>query len=80
MKHLYAGLGDISYSLYVIHFPVLIIIRHFVDNAYMKNGMCECAVVILLTLTAYGLARFYDKPVRAYLALRSRVNSEPCIR
>ncbi len=55
-------LGDLSYPLYCIHFPVLILAA--------GRGVHLTSVVILLVGIAWALDRWFDKPARALLQAR----------
>ena len=66
-------LGDISYPLYMVHYPFI-----YLYYAWVKNGNLTfhesfpgaLGVVIGSIVLAYGCLKFYDIPVRKYLANR----------
>ncbi len=66
-------LGDISYPLYITHFPlVYIYMAWVVNNEYALEqtwpyGVLTAVVSIVL---AYGLMKLYDLPLRAWLRKR----------
>ncbi|MFV0390871.1 MAG: acyltransferase family protein [Paludibacteraceae bacterium] len=63
-------LGDISYPIYIIHYPIVYVYYAWVDNNKIPIekgfpvGLILLPVIILL---AYALLRFYDLPVRRWL-------------
>lgn len=63
-------LGDISYPIYITHFPIVYVYMAWVTN----NGLMleeswpyGLLVVAMAVLTAYITMRFYDLPVRDWL-------------
>lgn len=66
-------LGDISYPLYITHFPIVCVYYAWVDN---NDVPIETGVWILLLVTslstvmAYGWLKGYDEPVRRWLTRR----------
>jgi len=66
-------LGDISYPLYITHFPVICVYYAWVDNNDVPLGTGAWVlllVTLFCTLMAYGWLRGYDEPVRKWLARR----------
>jgi peptidoglycan/LPS O-acetylase OafA/YrhL len=63
-------LGDLSYPLYIIHFPIILIFEHWVDK---KNPdvnqivLVFIGTVIVIIGIAYLFLKLYDIPVRAWL-------------
>lgn len=75
-------LGDISYPLYIIHYPFIYLFMAWVakHEAYIKTSagftMMVCmAIGVLLgvILLAYACLKLYDVPVRKWLMRRFRV-------
>lgn len=72
-RHLCEFLGNISYPLYIIHYPLIYIFSAWVvDNKVPLNvgfgvGMM---VTIASVALAYGLLKLYDIPVRRWLTRR----------
>lgn len=70
------ALGEVSYPLYAIHYPVLMLIagldKRFVSEA--PPGMAIYLFAIPLILLSLALGRWYDAPVRRWLA---RVATSP---
>lgn len=66
-------LGDISYPLYMVHYPFI-----YLYYAWVKNGQLTftqsfwgaLALVAGCMVLAYGSLKLYDEPVRKYLAAR----------
>jgi peptidoglycan/LPS O-acetylase OafA/YrhL len=66
-------LGDISYPLYMVHYPFI-----YLYYAWVKNGNLTfaqslpgaAALFVGCIVLAYGCLRFYDLPVRKYLSKR----------
>ena len=65
--------GDLSFPLYITHFPLIYIYTAWVTDARPSavQGMLVGSGLLLTALTiAYVSLRFYDAPVRAWLASR----------
>ena len=63
-------LGDISYPVYIIHYPLIYMFMAWVDrnNATMAESVPMALLVLVsVIVTAYGLFRLYDVPVRKWL-------------
>jgi peptidoglycan/LPS O-acetylase OafA/YrhL len=76
-----AFLGDISYPLYAIHFPLLVIFARFQQrhlNSPLGPGAWGAFLVSMLIISAL-LVSFYDAPLRAYVsaALKLRRSAPP---
>jgi peptidoglycan/LPS O-acetylase OafA/YrhL len=66
-------LGDISYPLYMVHYPFIYLYYAWVKNKDLTFGESlpgASALVIGSILLAYLCLKFYDEPVRKYLAKR----------
>ncbi len=66
-------LGDISYPLYMVHYPFIYLYYAWVKNKELTFGQSlpgALAVVIGSMILAYVLLRCYDIPVRNYLVKR----------
>lgn len=64
-------LGDLSYPLYITHFPIVYIFYAWVDNN--NKSMIESLPMALLTATisivfAYLILKKYDEPIRKWLS------------
>lgn len=64
-------LGDWSYALYLVHWPILITLLTFRDAARtdLRGGT---AVIITSLVLAWALTRFLDTPIRTSARLRRR--------
>ena len=67
-------LGDISYPLYITHFPLVCMQVAWVNNhpdvPMWMHVAVSAGVLILSVLAAYGWLRLYDEPVRKWLRKR----------
>lgn len=63
--------GDISYPLYITHFPFVCMqiawAEHHQDAPLSTHMAMGVSIVILSVLTAYAAHRLYDLPVREWL-------------
>lgn len=68
-------LGDISYPLYAIHYPVMYVFYAWlIDNKlYTFGEIWQVAVIIYIgcILLAYSCLRLYDEPVRKWLSSKA---------
>ncbi|MBR5052985.1 MAG: acyltransferase [Bacteroidaceae bacterium] len=64
-------LGDISYPLYITHFPLVYMMMSWVDShkdaSLGTHIFLSVCVFVLAILIAYGSYRLYDLPVREWL-------------
>ena len=67
-------LGDISYPLYIIHYPIMYIFyKWLIKNEYytLEQTWGVVAIVVISSiLLAYTILKLYDEPMRRYLAKR----------
>ncbi|MBE6303794.1 MAG: acyltransferase [Bacteroidales bacterium] len=65
-------LGDISYPLYIIHYPLMYIFYAWLieERRYTLGDTWPVALLVVLAsiLIAYAALKLYDEPVRRYLA------------
>ncbi len=62
--------GDISYPLYITHYPLIYIYTAWVDNhkvPLMKGLPVAFLVLVSAILLAYACLKWYDEPVRRWL-------------
>ena len=64
-------LGDISYPLYIVHYPVMYVFYAWlIDNKYYTLGETWQVVVLVMAINialAYLCLKLYDEPVRRWL-------------
>lgn len=64
-------LGDISYPLYITHYPLIYIFTAWVANKDIPLGpeglLAGLLLAIVSILLAYGCLKLYDEPVREWL-------------
>ena len=78
IKGKYAGkickfLGDISYPMYITHYPLIYIYTAWVSDNKMPLQKAWPVVLLVLVSSitiAYACLKFYDEPVRKWLAKR----------
>jgi len=69
-----AVLGDISYPLYAIHFPLLQIFFHvFLRTLHLPAGVAGALFVVSMAWLSWYLAHRFDAPVRRWLSGRVRL-------
>jgi peptidoglycan/LPS O-acetylase OafA/YrhL len=64
-------LGDISYPLYIIHYPFIYLFMAWVAKYKVTlTGSLPMAfaVLVFVIVLAYGFVKLYDVPVRRWLA------------
>ena len=69
-------LGAISYPLYLIHWPVVRIVRHALSPLKLSSfamALVMAGVTCLLIIAAHFAFRYYDLPVRRTLTARFKV-------
>lgn len=73
-------LGDTSYAVYTLHFPILLLIDRAVSGLRLSHpSMVSTPVTVALVIgLALWLDRFYDRPVRRWLSSpRRQQNTVP---
>jgi peptidoglycan/LPS O-acetylase OafA/YrhL len=66
-------LGDVSYPLYITHFPFVYLYSAWVHNQHISLGQglpVAVGVFVGTVILAYACLKFYDEPVRAWLGRR----------
>jgi peptidoglycan/LPS O-acetylase OafA/YrhL len=64
-------IGDLSYPLYIVHYPFLYLFGHWNWTTHpgpWRRGLAVAGLYAAIVLLAYLLLRFYDRPVRAWLS------------
>ena len=71
-------LGDISYPLYITHYPLIYIFTAWVFNNKIPLGPKGLLVGLLLVIVsitiAYGCLKLYDEPIREWLKKKVLIN------
>ncbi|RZK30577.1 MAG: acyltransferase [Hymenobacter sp.] len=73
-------LGDISYPIYITHYPLVYTYTAWVYNhkVSVKNGLPVAIPVFLAAVAlAYACLKLYDEPVRKWLQKKLQTNSKP---
>jgi peptidoglycan/LPS O-acetylase OafA/YrhL len=76
-----ALLGGMSYPLYILHNPLLMLLRKFIFGLEDGSLATDLVVGSLVLLLVWLIWRFYDEPVRAWLRRRygSRAHRAPAL-
>lgn len=65
--------GELSYPVYIIHYPFIYLFAHWNWSTHPSSlslGIAAVALVAGVIVLAFGLSRWYDQPLRAWLARR----------
>jgi peptidoglycan/LPS O-acetylase OafA/YrhL len=66
---IFAFMGDSSYAIYILHFPMVTFIRSVLTKLHVaETPLSGLAVLGGVTLAAAALDRIYDRPLRRWLA------------
>lgn len=63
-------LGDISYPMYIIHYPFIYALYAWVSKhevSFAQGVLLAAGLLILMMLLAYATLKWYDEPVRKWL-------------
>lgn len=66
-------LGDVSYPLYILHFPFIYLFYAWVTEnniQIVKGTLVGIGVLLFMLLVSYGALKWYDEPIRKRLARR----------
>ena len=70
-------LGDLSYPLYIVHYPVMYVFYGWlIKNQYYSladTWQTVTCVYVLNVILAYAALKLYDEPVRRWLASKLRI-------
>jgi peptidoglycan/LPS O-acetylase OafA/YrhL len=72
-RRLCKWLGDISYPIYITHYPLVYIYSDWAHKNHigLRQGLPWAALTFAIAvLLAYGSLKFYDEPVRRWLSSR----------
>jgi peptidoglycan/LPS O-acetylase OafA/YrhL len=64
-------MGELSYPVYIIHYGFVYVFAHWnwsTHPAPLQLGLVAAGVQVGIVILAYALLRWYDKPLRAWLA------------
>jgi len=73
-------MGDLSYPLYIIHYPFIYLFAHWNWSTHpdpVRLGLVATALYFFVVALAYALTRWYDRPVRAWLTRLSTEQATP---
>ncbi len=65
-------LGEVSYPIYVIHFPLIFATGFFAKLLGVPDPVWSTAFVFAIGAAALIASRVYDQPVRAWLTAKAR--------
>jgi peptidoglycan/LPS O-acetylase OafA/YrhL len=63
-------MGELSYPVYVIHYPFIYLFAHWnwsTHPAPVRLGLVAAGLYLGVVMLAYALLRWYDRPLRAWL-------------
>src|SRR5207247_1759610 len=66
-------MGELSYPVYIIHYPFIYLFAHWNWSTHpdrLHLGIVAAALFVGVNTLAYGLSRWYDRPLRGWLARR----------
>jgi len=76
LKKIGAFLGDVSYPLYAIHFPLLQTFSYiFARKLHLPGGIVATVFVVGVIWLAWFLSHHFDVPVRRWLSARSKLRA-----
>jgi peptidoglycan/LPS O-acetylase OafA/YrhL len=61
-------LGDVSYPLYIMHWPALLLVRHSISRDLTEGPSAIVAFTVLAATFAWTTSRFLETPIRQYLS------------
>jgi peptidoglycan/LPS O-acetylase OafA/YrhL len=70
LRRIFAFLGDVSYPLYAIHYPIVIMIRPVLARHHIGFTFAALAALVLL---AAAIGKYADEPIRRWLSTRAKL-------
>jgi peptidoglycan/LPS O-acetylase OafA/YrhL len=74
LQKIYLALGFISFPVYVLHNPMLELVRHFSPDFFVMSSRLDVLNLVLafvvLVVLAFVVGRFVDLPIREFLRKR----------
>ena len=78
LHRIWVKLGQMSYAIYLVHWPIITFYRHYHFN--IELGLDSQVQIILLTLiSAYGLHIFIEQPLRKKVFLWKKLKLIPVL-
>jgi peptidoglycan/LPS O-acetylase OafA/YrhL len=74
-KNIGTFLGNISYSIYLIHIPIMAFTKHFVAGYKISPIVLSCLLIVVIIPAAYLMHQFVEAPA-IKLSKRIRYKSE----
>jgi peptidoglycan/LPS O-acetylase OafA/YrhL len=79
LEPIWRGLGEISYPLYAVHYPIVVALAQLSRTAHLK-GTAQLALAAttaaVALLIAYAALVLFDRPVRAWLQRRTTADRD----
>lgn len=70
LRRLFSWLGDISYPVYLIHYPLMIPATVAFRSLGIPPLLYPVLFIVIVAVLGYALGKFYDEPVRRFLRSR----------
>lgn len=64
-------LGRLSYALYILHWPIMIALARLAQEVGLSRSVASVATVPVSLAAAWFAARYFDEPVREWIARRT---------
>lgn len=64
IRDIFLNIGNVTYAIYLIHFPIMIIIFHYDANNYLFfNKIFFIIFIIFLILVSLMINFYFEKPL-----------------